>query len=105
MIGFLTAVGILIVTALMSWLHNHRRQVREKGVRQVRAAIAPWLKPDLAAVPQQPTGGDPPTSVSGCRRTAGPGGRAVPGPAVPARGHLELQRLQSSPGHHLGCAS
>lgn len=104
MIGFLTAVGILIVTALMSWLHNHRRQVREKGVRQVRAAIAPWLKPDLAAVPQQPTGGDPPTSASGCSRTAG-SVTQTSGPAVPARAHLELRDLPVDHGHHLGCAS
>jgi hypothetical protein len=101
MIGNLTAVSILVVTALMFWPHNHRRRIREKGVSHVRASIAPWLTPDPAAS-EQPTGGAPPTLASGCSRTAGSGGRAVSGPAVPTRVHLELAGL---PVHHLGRAS
>lgn len=90
----ITWASILVVTVLMLapvYRFHRRRQVRRHGVSRVRAVIAPWLCPDLAAdeqpgVPDSPRGHRAPSE----------------------RQHLELAELPLDSHHHhhhLGCAS
>lgn len=79
-------LGVLLVLGGATYPSVHRRQVRSRNVRRVRAALASWLTSDLAA-PLQP--GHAPQTVAGFD-TAGAGSPPdLPAPAG-RRFHFEL---------------
>jgi hypothetical protein len=62
--ALLVAAAALTAVRLLS--RHRRRRIRERVVADVRAAIEPWLKPELAKTPPPTT--EPPTTTHGRHR-------------------------------------